>query len=72
MLLTSKGRVETAMPGLVPTWQIQLTTAEKFFSDRAKACLAKPTKSTPVSTNDVSTIFAHLSISRPPPPPFFF
>lgn len=54
------------MPGLVPAWQIQLSTAEKF-SDRAKASLAKPTKSTDVSMNDVSTIFVLLSISPPPP-----
>lgn len=51
------------MSGLVPAWQILLSTAEKFLPDRAKASLAKPTKSAAVSMNNVSTIFVLLSIA---------
>lgn len=53
----AKAGVETAMPGLVPAWQIQLSTAENFSSNGAKPTLAKPTKSSAISMNDVSIIF---------------
>lgn len=71
----AKAGVEIAMPGLVPAWQIQLSTAEKFSSDRAKGSLAKLTKSTDIPTNYVSTIFPLLSDLFPVIPlttPLFF